>query len=376
MNKYQRLKLRILYCSQDYSPHDHRFLHALANTDHETYWFRLEQSKNTLEKRDIPSTIHLVENATQKTTRNWIDYGRLSQRFRKLVQSIEPDVIHAGPIQRVALLPALIGFHPLISMSWGFDLLQYAQQNIIWNAVTRFVLSRTDVFLADCQSVRKIAMKCGWNGEKTVIFPWGVDLEVFKPNREKFLRRMIGYEKDLLIIHTRSWEERYGVDVALQGFYTAQKENPNMRMIMLSSGSLKPFVEQFIAKHELQHHILLYGYQTNEQLAQYYQAADIYLSASHVDGSSVALMEALACGCPALVSDIPSNKEWVEDGKEGWLFKDDEPQELAAKLLYITNNRKRLSKNQSYARKKAEQNADWSKNKEKLFMAYEMAVEN
>ena len=53
-----------------------------------------------------------------------------------------------------------------------------------------------------------------------------------------------------------------------------------------------------------------------------YRAADLYLSASHSDGSSVSLMEALGCGLPVLVSDIPGNREWVTDGEQGWLFPD------------------------------------------------------
>ena len=64
------------------------------------------------------------------------------------------------------------------------------------------------------------------------------------------------------------------------------------------------------------------GHVPQIDLPGYYQAADLYISASHSDGSSVSLMEALASGLPVLVSDIPGNVEWVEPGRQGWLFKD------------------------------------------------------
>ena len=65
----------------------------------------------------------------------------------------------------------------------------------------------------------------------------------------------------------------------------------------------------------------------------FYRSADLYLSASHSDGSSVSLMEALACGRPVLVSDIPGNREWIENSPAGWLFPDGDDAALAEGIL-------------------------------------------
>ena len=64
------------------------------------------------------------------------------------------------------------------------------------------------------------------------------------------------------------------------------------------------------------------GQVSQRDLPRWYHKADLYISPSHIDGSSVSLMEALACGLPALVSDIPANREWVSEGVNGWLFPD------------------------------------------------------
>jgi len=338
------------------------------------YWFRLEKRNIVTEKRGIPDKINPIELGDKTGKYKWLDYFKLRRKFRSVVQEIQPDLIHAGPIQHVAFLPALIGYHPLLTMSWGFDLLQDAERDFVWKWVTRFVLKNTDVLLTDCETVQKKAIDFGYANKKKVIFPWGVDLNLFNPARRPFLRRQVGYEDDLLIVHTRSWETRYGVDVALKGFALALQENPHLRMFMLSDGSQRPWVEKFIDKNGLKENILLCGYKENRRLADYYQAADIFLSASHIDGSSVALMEALACGCPALVSDIPSNKEWIEEGIQGWLFKDGDARDLAKKLLDVSSQHSQFSKIRINARKKAERKADWSKNFSKLLQAYDLAI--
>lgn len=370
----QERKLRILYCSQNYSPHDHRFLTALSETEHEVHWLRLEQDVRRQEARPVPAGIRPVIWREDATRTAWTDYPELKNRFREVVRAIQPDLVHAGPLQRVALLPAMIGFHPLLSMSWGFDIMEDAYRDPIWSAATRYVLKHSDWFTADCQTVREKVEGYGFPPERITIFPWGVDLEIFQPKDCRYERSQIGYEDDLLIMHTRSWEPRYGVDVALEGFWRAYRQNPRMRMLMMGGGSQERKVKQFVKEKGLEEHILFCGYKENEILAKYYCAADVYLSASHIDGSSVALMEAMACGCVPLVSDIPSNLEWVRDGQEGWAFQDGNPESLAERILEISRSRDTLREHGQLAHQKARQDANWKVNFAKLLETYRKMV--
>ncbi len=101
--------------------------------------------------------------------------------------------------------------------------------------------------------------------------------------------------------------------------------------------------------------------------------ADLYISPSHVDGSSVSLMEALACGLPVLVSDIPANREWITDGANGWLFPDGDADALAAKIISVMQRRGQSAIRKA-ARKTAEDRADWSRNFAVLLEAYQRAT--
>ncbi|HEY59562.1 MAG TPA: glycosyltransferase family 4 protein [Anaerolineae bacterium] len=339
------------------------------------YWLRLENRGRNLEARQLPANVTIVDWTGGRKKVGWWNYPRLLKSFKDVVKKTKPDLIHAGPIQRTALLPALAEYHPLVTMSWGFDLLQDAERNFFYRWLTRFVLDRTDVFVADCLTLQRKAQSFGFPPQRSVIFPWGVDLKLFNPHDRGFMRRQVGYEKDLLILHTRSWERRYGVDVALRGFTLALKHEPNLRLFMLGGGLKERWVKAFVEKQGLESRVHFCGFKPNNKLTQYYQAADIFLSASHIDGSSVALMEALACGCPALVSDISSNKEWITHGKQGWLFQDGDAEDLAVKIIEISKRQKVLKEYGKRARKTAEQKADWSENFQQLEYAYELAME-
>jgi glycosyltransferase involved in cell wall biosynthesis len=81
-------------------------------------------------------------------------------------------------------------------------------------------------------------------------------------------------------------------------------------------------------------------------------------------------MEALACGLPCLVSDIPANKEWVTEGENGWLFRDGDANHLAEKILTAIAQRETLPEVGQSSRRVAELRADWKKNAEALMKVY------
>jgi glycosyltransferase involved in cell wall biosynthesis len=86
-------------------------------------------------------------------------------------------------------------------------------------------------------------------------------------------------------------------------------------------------------------------------------------------------MEALACGLPALVSDIAGNREWLEGSPAGWLFPDGDEAAVASGILDAYRLRGKLQEVRSAARELAEQRADWNVNFQRLLDAYELALQ-
>jgi len=162
--------------------------------------------------------------------------------------------------------------------------------------------------------------------------------------------------------------------VLVRAFVKAAKQNPELHLMLLGGGSQGNLLRQILTNGGVIERVHFGGQVSQTELPRYYQMADLYISASHVDGSSVSLMEALACGLPALVSDIPANKEWVTEGFNGWLFPDGDVDALAAAILRAYYRRKSMVKISRAARATAEERADWKKNFQRLLDAYEMAI--
>jgi L-malate glycosyltransferase len=361
--------MKIIYFSKSYTPHDYRFLSSLSKTDHEVFYLKLEANRRQTEDRPVPENIQQIRWSGGKREFRWRDVPRLAVDLRRLTKEIKPDLIHAGPIQNCAFLSALSGFRPLLTMSWGYDLMMDADESAWMQWVTLYTLKRSAFFASDAIVSREKAVAYGMNPEQTVIFAWGTDLAHYTP-------KTFGPSNlpTFTLFCSRSWESIYGVDVLAKAFVKVASKNQNVNLILLGGGSQGGKIRQILMNGDVMDQVHFGGQVVQADLPRWYHMADLYISSSHVDGSSVTLMEALASGLPCLVSDIPGNKEWIEDGVNGWLFRDGNADDLAEKILNAINNRKSFKKIGEAARKTAEQKADWKKNFGKLLEAYEKVI--
>jgi glycosyltransferase involved in cell wall biosynthesis len=401
--------MRLLYFSRDYTTHDHRFLAALSTTGHQVYFLRLEGSENILENRPLPSGIEAVEWAGGKAPARLRDGLRLRNDLKRVIHQVKPDLVHAGPVQRSAFLVAMAGFHPLVSMSWGYDLLHDASLNPAWRWATRYTLQHSDAFVGDCNTIRSLARTFGMPDERIVTFPWGIDLEHFNvrastPSQvdtvEQVNASFLASTHDKTfegwharkhmpenvatvqranvstfnLLSTRSWEPIYGIDVIARAFSLAMRKRPELHLTLLGGGSQYAQIRQLLLVGGSFSRVDFPGQVSYSQLPGYYQQTDLYISASHSDGTSISLLEAFATGTPAIVPDIPGNREWVIPGENGWLFPDGDVEALASSIIYAVDRRHDLPGMGRRARLLAEQRADWRVNFSMLEKAYEIAL--
>ncbi|MBK9602586.1 MAG: glycosyltransferase family 4 protein [Anaerolineales bacterium] len=358
--------MKLIYFSLGYSTHDYRFLKAISDGGHEVFFVQLEGNQRQVESRLVPENVNQVIWKGGREPFKWSNLAKLVRDFRRLVKEIQPDLIHAGPIQTCAFIAILSGFRPVLTMSWGFDLMDDVHKNKWWEWVTGYTLKRSTFFISDANVTRDMAVKYGMNPEKTIVFPWGVDLDHFRMKNAE-----VGTEQEGFVLFcNRSWETRYGVDVLARAFVKVTQEREDVRLILLGGGSQGAGIRRILQSGGVEEYVTFGGQISQTDLPRWYHMADLYISPSHVDGSSVSLMEALACGLPCLVSDIPANKEWVFENENGWLFRDGDANDLAEKILAAISQREKLPEIGRSSRRSAEMRADWKKNAEALMNVY------
>jgi glycosyltransferase involved in cell wall biosynthesis len=328
----------------------------------------LEGSRRQAEERPVPENVRQVIWKGGRGPFRWSKLPALVLDFKRILRELKPDLVHAGPIQTCAFIATLSGFRAVLTMSWGFDLVQDVHKGRIWEFATRYTLKRSAFFTSDANVTREKAVAYGMDPDKTIIFPWGVDLELFKPSRIENKRALF------TLFCNRAWEPLYGIDVLARAFVKVAQQREDVELILLNGGSQGNVIRNILQRGDVLDRVTFGGQVSQADLPRWYHMADLYISPSHVDGSSVSLMEALACGVPCIVSDIPGNREWVFEGENGWLFHDRNADDLAGKILAAMNQREKLPQIGEAGRRSAEKRADWKKNSEALMNVYRSLI--
>jgi len=368
--------VRILYLTDNNSVHNRRFLEKLVFAGHEVWFWNLTSTKPL--ENSLPDGVQAILSAKK------VDSGGSPEQYRELLpklqsvlREVQPALIHAGPIQTGGYLAALADFHPFVLMSWGSDLLMQAERNLEWRKATECALQKADAFFCDCETVRRATNRYRVFSESQVVqFPWGVKRGMFSPEgslppHELFTPK----DGTTTFIHTRSFDPLYGTDILLEAFLKARSANRSLHLLLLGSGSQAQSVRMFVDARNLGEAVSLVGPQPFDELPKWFRAADAYVSCAKSDGTSISLLEAMATGLPVVVTDIPSNREWVTEPENGWVAPVGSPGMVAAKMLRVAKltaqERKAISeRNQQVVAERA----DWDKNFPRLLEVYERLV--
>jgi glycosyltransferase involved in cell wall biosynthesis len=367
--------VRVLYFHRDDGVHDRRFLDALGDLPVEVIALQLENRVMLSPEWKPAMNIRKISWSGVSDDFNWLQKTRMIGELKRICQEYKPDVIHAGPVDLCACLVASAGIRPLVSMSWGYDLLFNAENSSLSQRRVRYALERTAILLDDCQAVSQKAGQYGFPSKRIVTFPWGVDHQLYRPRETKNSGSIPAKRERVVLLSTRHMEKQYGCDINKKAFLKAALMVENLHLIMLGEGSLKNDLMRQISKAGLDSNVKFIGCVPENEMVTYFQTSDVYISASHSDGSSVSLLQAMACGLSSIVSDIPGNREWVTAGKNGWLFKDGDSDQLASLMIEGASKPELRTSLGAAARMIATERADWRQSYPKLLDAYHMAID-
>src|SRR5262249_48565199 len=161
----------------------------------------------------------------------------------------------------------------------------------------------------------------GYPRDKTVTIPNGVDLGHFDStceNRRQSTRDSLALApSDVVFVCVARLVPRKRVDIVLEALALLSPKHPRCRGLIIGCGPLDDALRAQSRELGLCESVRFLGF--SDDVRPYLEAADVYVSASEKEGMPLALVEAMACGLPAVVTDISGNSEAVINGRPGML---------------------------------------------------------
>ena len=244
------------------------------------------------------------------------------------------STIAAARAARAAAVPfVLIQNNPFIEYRFPLDLVQRAADATI----ARYTVGSADRLVAISEFTAGYLQRLAPGREVTVMH-LGTDGERFSPvdgARRAEIRERLGLPADAFVALTvRRLFYRNGLDTLL-GAAVHLRDKERLHVVIGGTGPEQAEIKDRIAADRLDR-VRLVGYIPDADLADYYQAADVFvLPTRTAEGFGLVLMEAAASGIASIATDSGAPREVVDDGVTGLLVPPGAPDALAEAIARL-----------------------------------------
>ena len=135
--------------------------------------------------------------------------------------------------------------------------------------------------------------------------------------------------------------EKKGCAYLVEAMPAILRRYPSSRLSIVGSGPEQTALHRQVEHMGIAHAVTFYGAASNAEIPDWYRRATVFVAPSIVtaagdqEGLGLVLVEALACECPVVASDLPAIRDVVMDGVNGLLCQPRDSAELAARIGYL-----------------------------------------
>ena len=262
---------------------------------------------------------------------------KAADQLGSLISELQPAIVHAMRIPYEGMLAAIACSAlptprcPLLVSIWGNDFTLHAPATRQMTRLTRFTMEHADGLHTDCYRDQSLAQEWGFDpGKPVIVLPGGggIQLDIFR--LPSLTERSEGSVQ--VVINPRGLRAYVRNDTFFKAVPLVLEKTPQVRFVCPTMAGA-PEAERWVNEFGISHAVTLLPQQTRDEMAALFRQAQVVVSPSTHDGTPNTLLEALACGCFPVVGDIEPLREWITQGKNGFLVDPTDPQALADAMI-------------------------------------------
>jgi len=159
-----------------------------------------------------------------------------------------------------------------------------------------------------------------------VKFPSRINTDIFRQLDNNGLRAKLCITESVnVIITVGRLASLKGWKFMIDSFVIYNNQIPESLLYFIGEGEDETKIKEYIEEKDLSKKVLLTGKKDATEIAEYLNAADLFIMGSFKEGWSTSLIEAIACGIPACVTNFSSAKEIIIEGSNGYVIDEHNP---------------------------------------------------
>lgn len=269
--------------------------------------------------------------------------------LKKLIDKEQYDLVHChtemgGLCARLAAISARKKGCKVIYTSHNYPFYKGASM-VAWTvfySVERMLAPLTDAVVTINKEDYQITCKHRFAiGPNFKIDGVGVNLERFSPvsTEEKMkLRDEVGVPKDaFVLLYTAQFIPRKNHEMLIKQVPKIRESIPTLKVLFAGNGPIFEEMKALANNLGVSDCISFLG--GRGDIDRLCRVADLHVATSKLEGQGINNIEAMACGCPLVVSRVRGHRDVCIDGKNGFLFDLDKPQDMSAEIIRLYNDK-------------------------------------
>lgn len=345
--------LRIALLSSGTFRHIRGYLDFLRERGHQVHWITFTPPAWQPEGVSLHDVSRLHDAFSGRVAK--LQYLRSIPSVRRLLRDVKPDILHGHYATSAGVLCAFSGFRPYVVSARGTDLIG-SMKSPLWRMLLRRVFSRAALVHTVSEELSTLAESLGVPGKRCLTLSQGIDTAVFR-----YCSRSRN-DGPVRLICTRHLHQTYDLATIVRACGLLKDRGVLFRLTLAGAGPLRNQLHQMAERLGIGHAVDFLGGYDNSRLPALLSSHDLYLSSSLWDGTSISLLEAMACGIFPIVSRIPSNEAWVEDGQTALMFECGNAEMLADQIERAANDETLVRQGIEINRRTVEERGDRQRN--------------
>lgn len=256
-----------------------------------------------------------------------------------LLWRLKPDLVHVHWAHFASLLTDRWN-GPIIVTAWGSDI--YRPDEFSSVEMRRLATSLRRAAAITCDSDDLADRIRSLTDEKidVAVVQWGVDTDTFYPGAADpaFRESLIGLDRPV-VLSIRNFTPLYNLETVVSAFARVLQEVPEAMLVMKKYGNPQPdytgIITSRIAELGIGQAVRIVDDLPYERMPDLYRMAQVTVSVPLSDATPMSMLEAMACGSVPIYTDLPSLREWIRDGYNGYLVSPADVDLLSKRIVKV-----------------------------------------
>ncbi len=265
----------------------------------------------------------------------------------RIINRQKSDLIHVHwvlPNGLAALFASAIKGIPYIVSLHGSDM-YLARHNRFFGFIARMIFRRAGGVTSCSPELLDAALEMD-APERSILLPYGVDTNKFKPDQfnQRIRDSLSSSDDDVLIMTIGRLVYKKGFNILIDSTPGVVEAEPNVKFVIAGDGPLIEELDDQAKSLEVESHIHFSGSIPWDEVPEFLASGDIFVLPSirdkygNIDGLPNVLLEAMSSGKPVIASDIPGVKAIITHGRTGFLVPSGDSNELSRAIIELVEN--------------------------------------